>query len=306
MRRLTAVATAVLVAAVAAACREQRRPADPAHLAAVEKARAARLSALTAESGWLTLTGIHWLKAGTTSVGGAAGCDVVLRGDGVPALVGTLELGPDDGVVLRPEPGAGVTLRGAPMTAATALRTDRSGAPDVVEVAGLRLTVIDRGGARALRVRDPRSRLRTDFQGLSYFPVDDRYRVEATLERFAAPREAAVPSAQGPAPRRLGPGVRRFSVDGRPCTLEPFAAGADAEELFLVFGDATGGAETYGAGRFLDAPAPPPASSTVVLDFNLAYNPPCAFTPYATCPLPPPQNVLPVPIRAGEKAPQGH
>jgi hypothetical protein len=306
MRRWTfAVQVVPLVVGVSLACREVRPSAEPAYVAAIEKQRAARLAELTSDVGWLTLVGIHWLQPGANRLGAGATNNIVLHGDGVPEFAGVLEVAADGGVILRTSRAAGFTLGGEPVAEA-ALRTDRQGSPDVLEIAGLRMNVIDRSGSLALRVRDPRSPRRSAFKGISYFAIDPRLKVEATLERYRVPREVTVATAQGPAQRMLAPGLLRFTIGTTPCTLEPFADSPEAKELFIVFGDATGGRETYGAGRFLDAAAPAPGRSDVILDFNLAYNPPCAFTPYATCPLPPARNILSVPIRAGERDPGGH
>jgi uncharacterized protein (DUF1684 family) len=298
---------AIALAIVASgACKGGRPAADPAYAAEIEKRRAERLGALTGEDGWLTLVGIYWLKPGENRLGGGgAGNDIVLPGGTVPAFAGVITVEGDGIVTFRAGPGTAAVIHDETVSEAV-LRTDRQGRPDVVEMAGLRMTVIDRSGSLALRVRNPRSSRRTAFNGIPYFPVDPRLRVEAALERYDAPREIAVASAQGPAQRMLAPGRLHFRVGATDCTLEPFAASAEAKDLFIVFSDATAGKQTYGAGRFLDAAAPAPGTATVVLDFNLAYNPPCAFTHYATCPLPPPHNVLPVRVAAGEMDPGGH
>jgi hypothetical protein len=303
MRRDLVAASVAL--ALGLSCTRQPEPADPAYVAAIEKARAERVAALTAEGSWLTLVGIHWLKPGTNRLGSDAGNEIVLKGEDVPALVGRIEVAVDGGATFVGATGGGATIRGEAITTAVALRSDRQGRPDVIEVAGLRMSLIDRGGALALRVRDPKSPRRTGFKDIPYFPVDPALRVDATLDRYSTPKEVMVATAQGPAQKMLAPGLLRFRIGSTECTLEPFADSA-GDELFVVFADATSGSATYGAGRFLDAPAPAPGAGTVVLDFNLAYNPPCAFTPYATCPLPPPQNVLPAAISAGEKTPEGH
>jgi hypothetical protein len=303
-REPVARASAALVLVLGVSCARRPAPADPAYLAAIEKQRAARLAALTSESGWLTLVGIHWLKPGSSRLGSGAANEIVLAGEGVPALVGRIEVAADGGATFVAAPGGGATMRGEPVASAV-LRSDRQGTPDVIEVAGLRMSLIERSGSLALRVRDPNSPRRTRFKGIPAFPVDPAFRIAAVFEPYPAPREVTVASAQGPAQKMLAPGLLRFRVGSTECTLEPFADSADAA-LFLVFADATSGRETYGAGRFLDAAAPAPGTGTVVLDFNLAYNPPCAFTPYATCPLPPPASVLPVAIRAGERTPEGH
>ena len=306
MQRLAAAAVAVALAVLASgACTGGRPAVEPAYAAEIEKRRAERLGALTGDNGWLTLVGIHWLKPGENRLGCAAGNDVVLPGENIPAFAGVIAVDSDGSVSFRAGPGAAAVIHGATVGEAP-LRTDRQGQPDIVEIAGLRMNVIDRSGSLALRVRDPRSQRRIAFKGIPHFPIDPRLRVEATLVRYGAPREVTVASAQGPAQRMLAPGRLHFRIGATDCTLEPFAAAAEADELFIVFSDATAGLQTYGAGRFLDAAAPAPGTATVVLDFNLAYNPPCAFTPYATCPLPPPHNVLPVPVPAGEMDPGGH
>ena len=301
MRRLLPV---LLVAVVSLAC---RRPpaADPAWAAEIAAKRAHREARLTSEGGWLTLIGLHWLAPGENPVGSDPALPVALDVPGVPPKACSFDLRPDGSVVLRAEAGAPVTVNGAPPTDAP-LATDRSGKPDVVAVGRVGITVLDRGGKLALRVRDPESPRRKEFRGIEYFPLDPSLRVEATFERYDAPREVEVPSAQGPAQKSLVPGVVRFAIAGKERTLEPTVDSPTDDTLFFVFGDATSGEETYGAGRFLSAAVPKAGDPKVVLDFNLAQNPPCAFTPYATCPLVRPNNVLPDRIEAGEKVPAGH
>jgi uncharacterized protein (DUF1684 family) len=199
----------------------------------------------------------------------------------------------------------GVTLAGSPATERT-LASDRGGKPDVLTAGAVRFYLIERGGKLAVRVKDPQSARRVGFAGIRYFPVDAAYRVEGTFEPYPEPREVAVATVQGPEQQMLAPGLVRFQLGGRNLTLEPFVSSPDDTEFFFVFRDATSGTETYGAGRFLDTPVPNPPSTVVVLDFNKAYSPPCAFTPYATCPLPPRQNELSVRIEAGEKFGPGH
>jgi len=146
-------------------------------------------------------------------------------------------------------------------------------------------------------VKDSASPARLTFTGVERYPVDPRWRVEARLEADSA-RSIAIPNVLGQVSEEPCPGRLVFTLDGRECALWPL--GAPGEELFIVFADATSGAETYGAGRFLSAPAPD-AAGRATLDFNRAVNPPCAFSPYATCPLPPAGNALAVAVRAGEK-----
>ena len=301
MRR---AAPALFLVLATLACR--RLPsADPAYAAQIGTARALRETRLASENGWLTLVALHWLVPGENAVGADPALPVSLDAPGIPPKACSFFLGPDGAVTLRAGPGAPVQVNGAPPTAAP-LVTDHGGKPDVVSVGRVRLTVIERGGRLAIRARDPLSARRTGFKGLAYFPVDPSLRIEARWEPYETPREVEVPSAQGPPQKALAPGLVRFTLAGAERTLEPTVESATDETLFFVFSDGTAGTESYGAGRFLYADRPKAGEGKVLLDFNLAENPPCAFTPYATCPLPLPRNVLPLRIAAGEKAPQGH
>ncbi|MBK6406781.1 MAG: DUF1684 domain-containing protein [Holophagales bacterium] len=204
---------------------------------------------------------------------------------------------------LRVEPGAPVAVNGAPRPARRSSRIARK--------AGRRHhrpRPPDHHRTRRPACREPATpRAPANvLRGSQYFPVDPALRVEGRFEPYEAPREVEVPSAQGPPQKTLAPGVVRFTIGGRELTLEPTVESPADKTLFFVFSDATAGTESYGAGRFLYAETPAPGATRVLLDFNLAENPPCAFTPYATCPLPLPKNVLPVKIEAGEKAPAGH
>jgi uncharacterized protein (DUF1684 family) len=240
---------------------------------------AERLARLQRPQGWLALSGLHWLKEGENRIPGLPGSFTVAGG----------------AVTLTAGAGDGWTLAGAPVTR-RALRSDRAEEPDRIQVGSRAAQVIDRGGKLALRTWDAERPERKGFTGIDAFPVDARWRVVARWEPYATPRQVEVPSVVGIPSRELAPGRAWFTVEGREVSLEPTA---DGDELFFVFKDRTAPKETYGAGRFLSAAAP--KDGVVVLDFNRATNPPCVFSPYATCPLPLPQNVLPVRIAAGEK-----
>lgn len=295
---------ALLLVLATLAC---RRPptANPAYAAEIGATRALREKRLASENGWLTLVALHWLTPGENAVGSDPAAPLALEAPGVPPKAGAFDLRPDGSVHLRVEPGAPVAVNGAPPSGVP-LASDRDGKPDVVTVGRVRLTVISRGGRLAVRARDPESPRRTGFAGLDYFPVDPALRVEAKYERYEVLRAIEVPSAQGPPQKAFAPGLVRFTIAGVERTLEPTIESPADGTLFFVFSDATAGTSTYGAGRFLYAAKPKEGETRLVLDFNLAENPPCAFTPYATCPLPLPKNVLPVRIEAGEKAPAGH
>jgi len=241
--------------------------------------RERREARLRQPEGWLALAGLHWLSQGENRVEGLPGV-FVLRGGRV---------------TLRAAPGDGYLLGGAPVTE-RALASDAAQKADRLHLATRVVQVIERGGALALRVWDAASPELRSFRGIETFPYDPRWRIAARWEAYPAPREVEQPSAAGPPQKALAPGKAHFTVGGEELSLEPTL---EDGVLMFVFKDATAPAQTYGAGRFLTADLP--SGGKVVLDFNRAYNPPCAFTPYATCPLPGRQNVLPVRIEAGEK-----
>ena len=271
MRRLTAVvACFVPIGAIVATA---------GYSSEIAEWRRQREANLRRDGGWLTVTGLFWLHEGINRFGTSAANDIVL-----PA--GTAEAG-----VFELHQGK-VTARigGSP-------RELRADTDDLVQVGRLRLYVIQRGDRTAIRVKDPESPFLKDFHGLQYFLPREDYRVEA---RFVAePRKIPIANIVGQSELDDSPGYVVFQLRGRQFRLYPVLEEPDAKELFFIFRDQTAGKETYGAGRFLYTDLP--KDGRVVLDFNKAYNPPCAFTPYATCPLPPPQNRLAVRIEAGEQ-----
>jgi uncharacterized protein (DUF1684 family) len=292
-----AALAALIVMAVA--CTEAPIPVDPAYAAEVVAWRNQRLERLTADNGWLTLTGLYWLEPGENRFGSAPDGAVVLPDDSVPEIAGLLIVAEDGSVIAFGEEGADVKINGESLKS-TVLATDAEGTPDVITAGRISFYIIDREGRLAARVKDPEAMTRLTFAGIEYFDIDPAYRVEARFEPYAEPRQVAIPTVLGQDTSMLAMGTLRFSINGEEQILEPYVGSPDDETLFLIFRDETSGTTTYGAGRFLSADAPGDDGMTV-LDFNLAYNPPCVFTPYATCPLPPPQNVLDIAIEAGEQ-----
>ena len=296
----SALAAAILMSALAAGgCGQREAPADPAHLAEVEARHAARIERLRDETGWLTLVGLHPLRDGATTLGSAEDAGARLPAT-APARLGVVTAD-STGFSFTAEAGADVRrIVGGDTVAVTsiAMAPDVPGPPTVLRSGSLLFHVIVRGGRGFLRVKDRESEVRRGFTGIERFPVGGRWRVAARLEPHVPPRGVMVPDVLGNLEESPSPGTLVFTLEGRECRLTP--VGGPGEELFIVFADGTSGGETYGGGRFLSADPPRP-DGTVVLDFNLATNPPCAFTPYATCPLPPQGNTLPVAVRAGEK-----
>lgn len=287
------------VVALLTACASPVPEVDPEYRAEIEAWRTSRLENLTSDSGWLTLLGLYWLDPGISRFGADPGNEIPIAVAGVPGLAGTIEVGEDGSVVARAVADSDVRVNGEPVVESI-LKTDAQGKPDVVEVGRATFYVIDRSGKLAARVKDPEAPSRRAFSGIEYFPIDPQSRVTATLEPYDAPREVKIPTVVGTPTTMLAPGLLHFSLGGEALTLEPYVSSSEDDSYFLIFRDRTSGHTTYGAGRFLSADAVGPDGTTVV-DFNLAYNPPCAFTPYATCPLPTPQNSLTVPVKAGEK-----
>lgn len=275
-------------------------PSSPAAASAyqreIEAWRQKRLESLKADGGWLTVVGLHWLKPGATSFGAAPGNDLVLPAHSVPARAGVLTL--DAGrVSVEVAPGVPVLVAGRAVTKRV-LATDAAGRePDVLVLGAVTLQIIDRGGRLGVRVKDARSEARRTFKGLKWYPVNPALRVIARFVPYARPTTIEMPSIIGVTERMPSTGAAELEIGGKALRLVPVLE-AGEPRLFFVFRDATSSRTTYGGGRFLYAD--PPRDGKIVLDFNQAFSPPCAFTPYATCPVPPAENRLPVSIEAGE------
>jgi uncharacterized protein len=262
------------------------------HRAAVEAWRADRRERLLRADGWLTLVGLWWLQPGINRVGSDPGGEVVLPSG--PSHVASIEVG--ERVTLHPTPGSGLR------SGALELHDDLDGEPTVVELGSLRFHLIRRGERLAVRVRDHDAPARAEFEGLDHHPTDLAWRVTARLEP-AGDRLIRVPDVLGDVNEERCAGRLHFELDGRACSLDALPGGEDGS-LWLIFSDLTNEDDTYPAGRFVYSE--PPADGSVIVDFNLAYNPPCAFTPYATCPLPPEGNRLDLRVEAGELAYRPH
>jgi len=261
--------------------------------AEIEQWRHEREARLKGDSGWLTVVGLFWLNEGENTVGTGPSNAIVLPKGSAPTSVGVFEF-QNGQTQFKAAPGVHVLVNGKPADAAT-LKPDTAAAPDVIEVRGLTMYVIQRGKRFGIRLRDQNSEFRKTFTGLKFFPPDPRYRVVAKFTPYTPPKMIPIPNILGDIEDEASPGYVEFTLDGHACRLDPVT---EDGTLFFIFKDSTAGKETYPSGRFLNTPMP--ENGEVVLDFNQAYNPPCAFTPYATCPLPPKQNLLAFRIEAGE------
>lgn len=244
---------------------------------------------------WLTLVGLAWLQPGDNPVGSDAASRVVLP-KSAPARLGVLRL---DGerVTFTAAPGAPVTVDGKPVRTIE-MKSDATGAATILHAGSVQFYVIRRSDRLAVRVKDSAAEALAKFKGLEYYSADLAWRVEARFEPSNPVGEVEVPNALGFTEKIAAPGHVVFTLGGVEHRLLALDDTGDGR-LFLVFGDQTNGRETYGGGRFLYTD--PPANGKVTIDFNRAYNPPCVFSPYATCPLPPPGNRMPIAVTAGEK-----
>ncbi len=258
--------------------------------------RERRVASLTSDTGWLTLVGLHWLEAGDNSVGRAAGNRVVLDHPAVGDRAGSFML-TGDTVTFTSAAGGGITYGGEPAVG-VAMVADTQGTPTVLEAGSLRFHVIEREGRFGIRVRDLEAPARLRFRGLEYFPFDPGWIIDARFEPYQPAKDVVILNVLAMEVPMVSPGALVFRHGDQEFWIDALLEDPAAEQLFLMFTDGTSGRQTYGAGRFLYVPRP--AGDTVRVDFNRAYNPPCAFSLYATCPLPPPQNRLSVPIEAGE------
>lgn len=270
---------------------------DDDFLQDIERWHAARIARLTAPDGWLSLSGLAWLQPGANRVGSAPDNDIVLAT--APARLGTVTWAGDGTVSLALDDGVDATLDGE-RESHVAMLDDSHARPTTVAFGTTNFILIDRGGRKGLRVRDSEAATRTGFAGIGRFPVDPGWRIVADWVPLEPPFQLATMTVIGTLEYHPAPGKAVFERNGSKCELYPVLEAPGDTQLFLVFADATSGRETYGAARFLYADQP--REGRIVLDFNRAYNPPCAFTPFATCPLAPPENRLGVRVEAGELA----
>jgi uncharacterized protein (DUF1684 family) len=270
----------------------------------IEDFRATRDANLRKPDSWLSLVGLAWLQPGDNSVGSAPTADVVLP-PSVKTQFATLHLPGSDGAVaeLIAQPGQKFTIEGKEQTRAALKADTAEGGPTIVQVGTVQFFVIDRQGKIGVRVKDSASPTFAAYHGIEHFPIDWAWRVEGRWEPYDPPKKVAVPNVLGQSTDEDSPGAFVFERGGKVWRLDA-VEGSGEQGIHFIFADGTSGKETYGGGRFLNGKVDQPdrrQPGTAVVDFNLAYNPPCVFTPYATCPLPPSQNKIALRIEAGEK-----
>lgn len=264
-----------------------------AYETSIQFARDKREEMLLADRSWLTLAGLYWLQPGENRFGRAPDNEIVLPGEETPPYAGAFWL--EDGrTTLEVAPGVTMTANGQPVTGLV-MQPDTSPVPDFVELGDLTMVLLVRGQRFGIRLWDKANPARQAFGGLRWYPVRPEYRITAHFFAYDPPRQLPVTDVLGDETLRPFPGCACFTWQGKECRLDAEARG---DRLFFNFRDLSNAETTHPAGRFLYADLP--ENDTVVLDFNLATNPYCAYTAYATCPLPPPQNRLPIRVEAGE------
>ncbi len=300
MKLLCVIAT-VASLALLSACHTQATSAEPADYdATIKKFQQEREASLKSDTGWLTIAGLFFFSKPTATFGSAPSNDFILPA-AAPKQAGTFELR-EGKVRVKAAPGITFQLGDKPVTSAE-LRSDAEGQPDRLGLGNFQLWVHMSGSRPSIRLRDPNSRLLKEFTGTRWFPINPAYRVEARYTPYDKPKTIQIPNILGDIDDMPAPGTVTFTLNGQTLTMQAVADPGD-KEFWFIFRDQTSGKETYGAARFLYMPAP--VNGKMIVDFNMAQNPPCAYNPFTTCPLPPPQNRLPIRIEAGEKAYAGH
>ena len=276
-------------------CNKIKEKGNPAYIASIHQWHQNRIERLKKESGWLNLIGLYWLSEGENTFGSDPSNKVIFPKEKAPAFIGTILL-KDGKASIKINKGIYVTSNGKPVSELS-LVSDSADNATLLSLGSLRWVFITRSGKYGIRLRDVEAPLVKEFRGIETYPVNEDWRLNAKFVPYSQPKVISVSTIIGTVEKDTVPGSLNFEVNGNEYKLDPIEEG---NKFFIIFADKTNGIETYGAGRFLYS-SKPDSAGNVVLDFNKAYNPPCAFTKFATCPLPPEQNYLKLDVTAGEK-----
>jgi len=272
----------------------------PAYVSEIEAWHNERIKNLKSDNGWLNLAGLFWLKEGVNTFGSEESNDLVFPKDKIAAKAGVFVL--QNGVVnMTAAPDVQILSNEKPMKTGVVFHPDSTRQPKSTH-GSLQWFIIKRDDQYGVRLCDLKSKVVKEFHGIERYEVNPEFRVMASLVVPSAPKKIDITNVLGQTTAQDSPGALVFTLQDKEYRLDALV---DDEELFVIFGDPTNEKETYPSGRYVYAKKPGPDGKTI-LDFNKAYNPPCAFTPFATCPLPPSQNILPIAITAGEKNYQGY
>ena len=285
----------ILIVLSAFAC-TQKPTADPNYVKEINEWDAKRVNRLKADDGWLNLVGRFWLEKGESTFGYSQDNDIVIESSKLPEHIGSFIFN-DTTVTFKAKDDVEVLLDGKPVKEIV-LVDDQKKDMTVLQIGSIKFNLIIRDTLYGIRFRDLNSDLVKNFKGVDRFPIDESWKITAKFEAYNPVEEIDVPNVLGQISKEKSPGAVVFERDGKTHRIDAVDEGGD--KLFLIIADQTSGEETYGGGRFMYVNKPD-STGTILLDFNKAYNPPCVFTKYATCPLPPLQNYLKLRIEAGEK-----
>ncbi len=292
--KITVFAATILLISLSCVERDSVPKGSPEYITEIEQWHNKRIERLKADNGWLNLVGLYWLNEGENSFGSSEENDIQFPSTS-PSMIGKIIL-KDSTVIFKSSEKANVRIDGQIVTESV-LKEDITGKPTIMELGSLRWFIIKRDDRYGIRLRDLESTLVKEFEGIERFAVNDEWRIEADYKAYNPPKIISIPNILGTVSEERSPGKIIFEKDEKSYSLD---AVDDVENLFFVFADKTSGEDTYGGGRFLYTDKAD-SNGIVVVDFNKAYNPPCVFTKYATCPLPPEQNYLKLKITSGEK-----
>ncbi len=290
MRYLIIISVLTLI--FASGCEKDQ--GNPEYVKSIKQWHEKRVARLKTETGWLNLVGLYWLQEGKNTFGSAKDNDIIFP-ENAPAHIGAFILN-DSSVSVKINPDVEVTADSHKVTDMP-LKDDLTDSTTVLQQGQFRWFVINRNGKFGIRLRDLNAPLVKEFKGIETYPVNEKWKTEAKFEKYPSPKVIEIPNIIGSVENDTVEGRLVFRLNGNNYTLDPVSEG---NEFFIIFADETNGEETYGAGRFLYSDKPD-SLGMVELDFNKAYNPPCAFTKFATCPLPPKENYLHLKVTAGEK-----
>jgi uncharacterized protein (DUF1684 family) len=291
--RIFSIAITILL--IFLSCKSEEPTADPKYVEEINQWHQRRIERLKADDGWLNLVGRTWLKQGENRFGSAKDNDVVIESDKVPAYMGVF-IFRDSTVIMKVNDGVEVLLDGKPVKEIKMI-DDQKPNMTVFQYSTIRWNLIIRDTLYGVRFRDLESPVVKNFPGIERFPVTEKWKLNARFQPYIPPKEIIVPNVLGQMNKELSPGAVVFEVGEKFYKIDALE---ENDRLFLIFADRTSGEETYGGGRFMYVDKPD-SNGNIILDFNKAYNPPCVFTKFATCPLPPKQNYLNLRIEAGEK-----
>lgn len=289
------VTFSILILLITFAC-TQKPPADPDYIKEIQNWHNKRVNRLKADDGWLNLAGRFWLKQGESTFGSGKDNNIVVESSKVPEEIGSF-IFKDSIVTFKAKDGVDILHNGNTIKEIVMI-DDQKKDMTVLQIGSIKFNLIIRDTLYGIRFRDLNSELVKNFKGIDIYPIDESWKLNAKFESYNPSKEIAVPNVLGQISKEKSPGAVVFEWDGRTYRIDAVDEGGD--KLFLIIADETSGEETYGGGRFMYVNKPD-STGIIDLDFNKAYNPPCVFTKYATCPLPPLQNYLKLKIEAGEK-----